>query len=213
MLTIKDIGFSYNHANTFYFPDFNCSNGQHWLITGSSGCGKTTLLHLMAGLLKPSQGRVIINGTIINTLSSSKADRFRGTEIGIVFQKHHFIESLTVGENLEICRYLIGQKIRQKEISGLLNQLNISEKIHSKPNQLSQGELQRLSIARAVINKPSIVFADEPTSSLDDLNCVEAIQLLKQEASKNDSILVIVSHDQRLRAYFTNQTELTKAKQ
>ena len=118
-----------------------------------------------------------------------------------------------MGENLQVCRYLNGQKIKRKEILELLEQLNISDKIDSKINQLSQGELQRLSIARAVINKPSVIFADEPTSSLDDFNCIEALQLLKQEASVNGSSLVIVTHDRRILPHFKNTIELSNAKQ
>jgi putative ABC transport system ATP-binding protein len=213
MLTIKDVGFAYNPTNTFRFPDLSCQNGEHWLIMGASGCGKTTLLHLMAGLLKPAQGEISIKGIQISKLSPTKADKFRGKEIGIVFQKHHFIQSLTVVENLQVCRYLIGQKFRRTEVQELLDQLNIVDKIDAKINQLSQGELQRLSIARAVINKPSVIFADEPTSSLDDFNSAEAIRLLKHEASLYGSALIIVTHDQRLLPHFKNSIELSNAKQ
>lgn len=213
MLIIKDVGFAYNQTNSFQFPDFNCQKGEHWLFMGASGCGKTTLLHLMAGLLKPARGEISINGTSISKLTQAQADKFRGKEIGIVFQKHHFIQSLNVSENLQVCRYLNGQKIKRKEIFELLEQLNISDKADSKINQLSQGELQRLSIARAVINKPSVIFADEPTSSLDDLNCTEALHLLKQEASVNNAALVIVTHDRRLLPHFKNTIELSSAKQ
>ncbi|NJK94796.1 MAG: ATP-binding cassette domain-containing protein [Bacteroidales bacterium] len=213
MLIIKDVGFAYNQANTFRFPDFRCQRGEHWLIMGASGCGKTTLLHLMAGLLKPVQGEVSINGIRINNISPAQLDKFRGKEIGVVLQKHHFIQALNVSENLQVCRYLNGQRIKRKEILELLEQLNISDKIDSKINQLSQGELQRLSIARAVINKPSVIFADEPTSSLDDFNCTEALHLLKQEASVNNATLVIVTHDRRLLSHFKNTIELSHAKQ
>jgi ABC-type lipoprotein export system ATPase subunit len=213
MLTVKNVEFAYNQANSFRFPDFTCQKGEHWLIMGASGCGKTTLLHLLAGLLRPSKGTILVDGIELNSLTNSQTDAIRGKQIGIVFQKHYFIQSLTVAENLSITRYLNGLKITKQEIQDLLDRFNIGGKMHSRPNELSQGELQRLSIARAMINNPSVIIADEPTSSLDDKHCVEAITLLRQQAEKTESALVIVTHDQRLHPFFTNSTQLNNAKQ
>jgi ABC-type lipoprotein export system ATPase subunit len=213
MLTVKNLEFAYNQANAFSFPDFTCQKGEQWLIMGASGCGKTTLLHLVAGLLRPTKGTISVNGIELNSLTNSQTDTIRGKQIGIVFQKHYFIQSLTVAENLGITRYLNGLKINKQEIKGLLERLNIDAKLHSKPNELSQGELQRLSIARAIINNPSVILADEPTSSLDDNHCVEAITLLRQQAEKTESALLIVTHDQRLHPFFANSIQLNNAKQ
>jgi ABC-type lipoprotein export system ATPase subunit len=213
MLTIKDVGFAYNPTNTFRFPDFSCQKGDHWLVMGASGCGKTTLLHLIAGLLRPTKGTILVNGIELSSLTNSQTDTIRGKQIGIVFQKHYFIQSLTVAENLGIARYLNDLKITRQEIKDLLERFNIGGKMHSRPNELSQGELQRLSIARAMINNPSLIIADEPTSSLDDTHCVEAITLLRQQAEKTESTLLIVTHDQRLHSFFTNSIQLNNAKQ
>ena len=213
MLTIKDVEFSYNKTNSFRFPDITCHKGEHWLIMGPSGCGKTTLLHLMAGLLRPTKGTVSINGLDIATLTQSQTDKVRGRQVGIVFQNPHFIQSLTVAENLKIARYLNGLKTSKREIKELLDKLNIGNKFYSKPNELSQGELQRLSIARAIINNPSVLLADEPTSSLDDTHCVEALTLLRQQAENTSAALLIVTHDLRLHSFFKNNIQLNSAKQ
>jgi putative ABC transport system ATP-binding protein len=213
MLTTNELVFSYNTKNQFVFPDITCNKGEHWLIMGASGCGKTTLMHLLSGLLKPHKGSITINGTEINQLKAADADRFRGKEIGIVFQKHYFIQSLTVAENISISRFLTNQSVKYEEIDNILQQLNLSAKLKSKPSELSQGELQRLSIARAIINSPSVILADEPTSSLDNANCTEAVLLLKQVAALNNSVLLVVSHDQRLLPYFDHIVELSHAKQ
>ncbi len=208
MLLTRDIEFAYGPTTGFRFPDVDLKKGEHWLITGPSGCGKTTFLHLMAGLLRPDKGYVRINGVDITSLNPSRVDRIRGTEIGIVFQTPHFIRSLTVAENILIAMYLNGLKEDKNRVTELLTQLNIREKFDSKPNQLSQGELQRLSIARALINRPSVILADEPTSSLDDDNCEEAVSLLKKQAEATGVTLAVISHDNRLRSIFDNVIHL-----
>lgn len=208
MLLTRNIEFAYNAANSFRFPDVTCRKGEHWLIMGPSGCGKTTLLHLMAGLLRPTKGDVQIGDANITGLAPSQVDRLRGTEIGIVFQVPHFIQSLTVAENVLIARYLNRLNEDTEQVRNLLEQLNIGEKYASKPNELSQGELQRLSIARALINRPTVILADEPTSSLDDNNCAEVVALLKEQAEATSATLIVVTHDKRLMSVFQNVIKL-----
>ncbi len=208
MLLTRDIEFAYNPANHFRFPDITCKKGEHWLIMGPSGCGKTTLLHLMAGLLRPTKGYVQVGDTNITALTSSQVDRLRGTEIGIVFQTPHFIQSLTVAENFLMAHYLNHLNGDAGPVQDLLKKLNINEKYASKPNELSQGELQRLSIVRALVNKPSVILADEPTSSLDDNNCTEVVALLKKQAEDTDVTLIVVTHDKRLSSVFQHVVKL-----
>ncbi len=212
MLATKDLEFAYDQANSFIFPDITCEQGTHWLITGSSGCGKTTFLHLLAGLLRPARGKVIINGKDISRLKSSKIDKIRGKSMGIIFQTPYFVSSLTVAENVKIARYLNGLKESNVEVAGVLQKLNIGDKSDFRPQALSQGELQRLSMARALINNPSVILADEPTSSLDDDHCREALLLLKEQAEREHMTLLIVTHDHRLKPYFSNIIQLNKAK-
>lgn len=203
-LITRLLTFAYNDQVRFSFPDITCQRGEHVLIVGPSGCGKTTFLHLLAGLLKPTSGSVAINGTEITRLRGSALDQYRGKEIGFVFQKPHFIQALSAVENIRIAPYLNGQKVGDEEIEQLLNRLNLTGKRNARVNQMSEGERQRLSIARAIINKPTIILADEPTSSLDDKNCEESLSLLKEQAETTGSSLIIVTHDQRLRAFFNN---------
>lgn len=204
-LITRGLTFSYSKSSTFNFPDIDCVPGNHCIIVGPSGCGKTTLLHLIAGLLKPDSGEIIVRGTDTVRLHSGEGDRFRGKNIGIIYQKPHFIQWLTAFENLQIARYLNNLETDNEEINRLLQSLNIEEKTKSKPSQMSQGELQRLSIARAVINKPALILADEPTSSLDDNNCEEAMTLLKQQAEELQASLVIATHDKRLLDHFPHR--------
>lgn len=209
MLKVKDLSFSYNQENNFRFPDMNCEKGSHWLLLGQSGCGKTTLLHLIGGLLRPKAGEVSINNTNIAALSESNLDAFRGKHIGIIFQQSHLIKSLTVEENLLAAQYLAGVKQDGGKIKTILERLNLGHKLRSYPVKLSQGEQQRVAIARALVNEPLLILADEPTSSLDDVNCVEVLNLLLEQSKSSGATLVIVTHDGRLKSRFDNKIELT----
>lgn len=197
-LVTDDVQYSYNKDYTFVFPDIVCEKGEHLLITGASGCGKTTLLHLIAGLVTPKRGSILIKGNDIAQLRGTKLDKYRGREIGIVFQTPQFIKSLTAEENLKMAGSLNNLSVDNIYLDSLFETLNIAHCRNRKTNEMSQGELQLLSIARAVINKPSLILADEPTSSLDDKNCREAIKLLRYQAEKLQAGLVIVTHDNRL---------------
>lgn len=208
MLEAKNISFSYDDQNSFSFPDFTCGAGDKKLILGDSGTGKTTYLHLLTGLLRPKIGSIVLDGTDIAMLSSRKLDQFRGKNIGLVFQTAHFISSLTVKENLRVPLWLGGKKVSDERIKELLKRLQISHKLNSRIKNLSIGERQRVSIARALVHQPKIIFADEPTSALDDQNTENVIALLEQQAAKEGAALVIVTHDTRLKSLYKNIVEL-----
>ena len=188
MISTKNITFTYNKDQTFIMPDLFCQAGNTILVTGNSGKGKTTYLHILAGLLKPNSGEIVIDNKEITHLKGSKADKFRGKNIGVVFQKSHFIASLSVLENLEMASWL-----------------DISEQAHKLPSQLSVGQQQRVSIARALMNEPKVLLADEPTSSLDDKNADNVIELLETLSKEYKTALIIVTHDSRIKQKFTNQ--------
>ena len=198
MLNTSTLQFSYKNGPSISFPDLQCGNGEHWLILGQSGCGKTTLLHLLAGLLKPGTGSINIGETDIAKLKGATLDHFRGQHIGIVFQRPHFVRALNVEQNLTLAQYLAGEKQDVKKVHSLLEKLNLSHQKQSRVDQLSQGEMQRVAIARALVNNPKVILADEPTSALDDQNCDEVIALLEKQARDQGATLIIVTHDQRL---------------
>lgn len=202
MLSSSQLGFSYNAGTQFLFPEISCQPTETLLITGSSGKGKTTLLHLLGGLLKPVTGNIFIGETDITKLNAGKLDKFRGKRIGIIFQQPHFVASLSVIDNLLLAPFLSGATIKKDRANELLAQLNILEQAGKKPSKLSQGQQQRVSIARALMNNPAMVLADEPTSSLDDDNCIKVAELLQQQAKISNAALVIVTHDQRLKQIF-----------
>ena len=178
------------------------------MLLGQSGCGKTTLLHLIAGFTKPKSGRIIINSTNITELSEHATDKFRGATMGFVFQKPLFIQSLNVKENLVLAQTLAGKQTTTETINELLSKLGIAHKLNSKINELSEGEKQRVNIARALINQPKLILADEPTSALDDKNCTAVIDLLKQAAKEYNATLLVVTHDGRLKEQFAKKIEL-----
>ena len=205
MISTKNITFSYNKDQNFIMPDLFCQAGSTVLVTGNSGKGKTTYLHILAGMLQPNSGEILIDNTDFTNLKGSKADKFRGKNIGVVFQKSHFIASLSVLENLEMASWLATGKKHTKRAKELLNKLDILEQAHKQPSQLSVGQQQRVSIARALINEPKVLLADEPTSSLDDKNTDNVIELLELLSKEYKAALIIVTHDSRIKAKFTNQ--------
>ena len=206
MLETKNLRFKYDNNLELNFPDIKTSK-ENLLILGASGVGKTTFLHLLSGLLKPMDGEIDLLGTKISRLKMSEMDRFRGKNIGIVFQKPHFINSLTVKENLQLAQY-ISKKSDKNRVQSLLESLGIEDKANKKTQNLSQGEKQRVSIALAIVNSPKLILADEPTSSLDDLNCHKVINILKNQASKYKAKLIIITHDYRLKKHFKNTLSL-----
>ena len=169
------------------------------LILGTSGVGKTTLLHLLGGILTTQQGNININGTEINKLTGSELDNFRGRNIGIVFQQNHFVHSINVLENVLLAQSMAGKPTDKKLCMNLLERLNIGDKATKKIKNLSQGEKQRVAIARALVNGPKLILADEPTSALDDINCTEVLSLLEEQAKAVGSALIVVTHDTRLK--------------
>jgi len=209
MLATRNLTFDYGLTKRFAFPDVHCDNRETLLILGQSGTGKTTFLHLLALLLRPKSGSVIIDQTDLTQLSAAQTAAFRAKHIGIVYQKPHFVSSLSVIDNLLLANYLASKPQQKALVRELAGQLGFSEHLNKKTNQLSQGEQQRVSIARAVMNQPNLILADEPTSSLDDDNTERVVQLLREQSTQIGAGLVIVTHDQRLKDAFPNQVILS----
>ena len=208
MIKINGLTYNYSSEIQLKFPDFSLSKGEQALILGQSGCGKTTLLHLLSGLLKPNSGHVNVENEDISKMSGATLDSFRGANIGVVFQTAHFIEALTVKENLTLTQTLAGKSKDIDKIKKLLADLGVESKLNAKLNALSVGEKQRVSIARALVNSPALILADEPTSALDDKNCDAVLKLVREQAKKHNSTLLIVTHDKRLKEQFDKRVEL-----
>jgi putative ABC transport system ATP-binding protein len=202
MLKTEGLSFSYNSSNIFTFPDISLHQGEDLLILGDSGVGKTTLIQILSGLLTPQSGFVEVNGTCFQDLSSKHLDQFRGSYIGMVFQKPHFVRNLSVLDNLFLSLYLSNKPQDKERAIHLLTEIGLSDKLNNMPDELSEGEQQRAAIANALIKEPDLILADEPTSSLDDNNCQKIITLLKEQASLTNAKLIIITHDQRLKDQF-----------
>jgi lipoprotein-releasing system ATP-binding protein len=208
MISSQDLYFSYSANKKFTFPDLYCKDNETLLILGQSGKGKTTLLHLLALLLKPESGKIVIENKPVTDRSASQMASVRAKKIGIIYQRAHFVSALSVMDNILMPNYLAGQKQDREKAAYLAEQLGFADHLTKKTNQLSQGEQQRVSIARALMNNPNVLLADEPTSSLDDANCQKVISLLKTQSSVIGASLVVVTHDQRLKDEFSNQVFL-----
>ncbi|MFC5625137.1 ABC transporter ATP-binding protein [Algoriphagus winogradskyi] len=205
----KKIEYTHLGQQKMIFPDIALEAGESLLVLGKSGSGKTTLLNLLAGLLKPETGEILLSGKNLATLNGQELDLFRGKEIGIVFQKPHLLAALNVKENLQMAHFF--SKKEGQNIEELLGELELAAKAKSSVLTLSEGEAQRVSIARALANKPKLILADEPTSSLDDQNAENVIKLLKTQAAKIGAALIIVTHDQRVKSHIANFVEVKSA--
>ncbi len=199
VLETKSIKFEYSNGAKFAFPDIVVPDNSTFLITGKSGVGKTTLLHLLAGINLPTSGEIFVGNNNLSSLSARDLDAFRGKNIGLVLQQNYFINALTVEENLWMVSYLSNHKLSKAKSSKLLDHLELSHLKHKKTYEISVGQQQRLSIARALMNDPILLLADEPTSSLDDDNTQNVMTLLDQLSAEYKTGLVIVTHDFRLK--------------
>lgn len=175
--------------------DLEIKEGEFLAIVGPSGSGKSTLLHLLAGLDKPSAGKVFINEQDIYELSENELSRYRRQNIGFIFQAFNLMPILSAEENIKLPVLMDGKKVDEGYIDELMDVLNIKERRKHLPGELSGGQQQRVSIARALANKPSIIFADEPTGNLDSKNSKEVLQLLKSTIEKYNQTLIMITHD------------------
>lgn len=197
MILIDNLSFSYGSDFAVELAHLQIQSGQKVAFVGESGCGKTTLLSLIAGVLRPHKGEISILQQKTHLLSEKELRMFRLQNIGFVFQNFALLDYLNVRENILLPFTLQCKKITQPTLDRLeylLNAVGIRDKIYQKPQQLSQGEKQRVAIARALIHKPSIVIADEPTGNLDPKNSEKIMHLLWQEIDK-DTTFLMITHD------------------
>ncbi|MBQ9278721.1 MAG: ABC transporter ATP-binding protein [Lachnospiraceae bacterium] len=180
--------------------DLTIQKGEFTAIVGASGSGKSTLLHLLGGVDTPTEGQVIIDGENIYDLKDEKRSILRRRKIGFIFQTYNLIPVLTVKENIVMPVLLDGNKVDDKEVDDLIELLGLTERKNHLPNQLSGGQQQRVAIGRAVINKPAIIIADEPTGNLDKKNSEETMALLIKAVKETGQTLVLVTHEMDIAA-------------
>lgn len=200
MITGKDIYKRYGTVEVLKGVDISIGRAEVVSIVGPSGSGKSTLLHILGTLDQADKGSVTMNGEMVSALSGNKLAAFRNRHIGFVFQFHHLLPEFTALENVCIPGWLAGRRKGEVKTAAaeLLAMLGLQHRIDNKPNQLSGGEQQRVAVARALINKPSIVFADEPTGNLDSANARELHQLFFDLRSKFQQTFLIVTHNEEL---------------
>ncbi len=213
LVSLDSVRHRYDSGLEIVLPDIVLDAGGSMMVLGKSGVGKTTLLHIISGLLRPTNGVVKIQDQDIYKLEGTDLDRFRGENIGVIFQKPHFFSSLTAIENLQLSATFQSKKVKPAFIDQVLNRLDIADKARSMINELSQGQLQRLSIARACISRPKLILADEPTSALDDDNAVAVMNLLREMQHEVDAGLMIVTHDSRIKSKVDQIVDLSSTTQ
>ena len=200
MLSATGIQKNYGQLWVLKGVDINIAQGEIASIVGPSGSGKSTLLHILGTLDKPDKGQVSINGQAINFLNDRQVAAFRNKHIGFVFQFHHLLPEFSALENVCIPGWIAGRK--KKEVADhaihLLQTLGLEARTNNKPNELSGGEQQRVAVARALINSPKIVFADEPTGNLDSANARELHQLFFDLRKQFNQTFLIVTHNEEL---------------
>ncbi len=170
--------------------------GEFIAVMGPSGCGKSTLLHLLGGLLQPSSGKILLDGIDISKLSDAERTAVRRKKIGYVFQRFNLLPTLSAKANIELAKKIHGNGHGSPNgVEHLVDMLGLSHKINFRPSELSGGEQQRVAIVRAVVNKPSIILADEPTGSLDSRNSHSVLQILRDLNEKLKQTIVMITHD------------------
>lgn len=200
MISGRNIHKRYGAVEVLKGVDITIKKGEVASIVGPSGSGKSTLLHILGTLDKADNGTVNMNDTMINSLTGKKLAAFRNKHIGFVFQFHHLLPEFNAWENVSIPGWLAGRKKAEvkEEAIRLLTMLGLSGRMENKPNELSGGEQQRVAVARALINKPDIVMADEPTGNLDSINAKELHRLFFELRDKFSQTFLIVTHNEEL---------------
>ena len=211
MLEIRNLTKSFNRGEDSQIPvvrveELSIESGEMIAMHGKSGSGKTTFLNLIAGILLPDQGKILLNGIELTRLSEDQRDHIRAGSIGYVFQSFHLLQGLTVLENILLAMSFAGE-FDKKQAMGMLNRVGLGERMDHKPSELSIGQQQRVALARALINKPMLLLADEPTGNLDRQNAHDALGLMRELCQERKAGLLMVSHDKDIISGFEKQID------
>lgn len=208
MIEVENLEHGFGGQTVLDLPLWRVGAGERCLVVGRSGSGKSTLLHLLAGLASPREGTVRVAGQDLAALGSSARDRFRGRSVGLLLQSFHLLDTLSVFDNVRLARRLAGLPEDRARCREVLEDLGVAELGRARPSTLSHGQAQRVALARAIVNRPEVILADEPTSSLDDESCGRVAALIETEAARHGATLVVATHDSRLRGRFERSLSL-----
>ena len=190
---------------------FALGDGEQVALVGGSGTGKTTLLHLIAGILTPDSGRILFSGSIdLAALGEAQRDVFRGQHIGYVFQTHHLLSGFTALENVLLGMSFTGRAGDPQWAKHLLDEVGLSDRLNYKPEKLSVGQQQRVAVARALANRPKLVLADEPTGALDPRNAQAVLELIRKLCTEVGAGLLLVSHDPQITSQLPRAVSLSE---
>jgi putative ABC transport system ATP-binding protein len=209
MISVRGLAHRYGSNEVLRLADWKVAPGERWLVLGPSGSGKTTLLHLVAGLIRPADGELEVAGENLRKLDGMRLDRWRGATVGIVLQSLHLLRHLSVRDNLRIAQYLAHAPQDDARIAETLAALGVADKAARRAAELSEGERQRVAVARAVVNRPKLLLADEPTANLDDRATAQAVELLLEQAERHGATLVVATHDSRVKRNFERRLDLS----
>jgi putative ABC transport system ATP-binding protein len=214
VIELKQVDFRYPAIDGFRMaiPALSIQAGECVAVVGPSGSGKTTLLGLLAGILRPERGTLIVNGTDLGSLDDGQRRKFRIHHVGQVFQAFELLHYLTIVENVMLPHYILAsgndvKSVRQRALA-LLSDVGLGTKTGSRPAELSQGEQQRVAVCRAMLNQPALLLADEPTGNLDRANKQNVVDLLLDQARRNKSTLLMVTHDESLLGSFSTVLDI-----
>lgn len=188
------------HQTVLKISELSFEKGKSYALFGPSGIGKTTLLHIISGLLVPDSGAVLINGVDITQKNESARDRFRADNVGYIFQTFNLLDGFTALENVTLGMMFSGKGSDKHRAENVLTSVGLANRLKYRPGQLSVGQQQRVAIARAIVNDPDILLADEPTGNLDPVNTSEILDLLFDKAK--DKILIVVTHEEHILSRF-----------
>jgi len=207
-LVTNRLSFQHGREVTLSYPDLHLGAGTHLTITGPSGTGKTTLLHLLAGLLRPTTGEVRFGSTLVSAPQEGRREAFRRARVGYMFQDFHLMPGLSALENVELGLRVAGTAQPHAKAKAALERLDLGRRLHHSPDQLSTGERQRVALARAVAHGPGLLLVDEPTAHLDRSRAGAALDLLRGTAHELEATLIVVTHDPRVADTFDQRLEL-----
>ncbi len=209
-ILLKDVHKSFAETPVLSIDHLEIPDGSQWVVTGKSGSGKTTFLNLIAGILLPDRGQVVVEGVEVSGLPEAKRDLFRARKIGFVFQTFHLLPGFTALENVQLGMLFAGRKDRAKA-EGLLERVGLSDRMKYHPAEMSVGQQQRVAIARALANDPALILADEPTGNLDPETGVVVLDLLREVCRTGGTTLVAVTHQPQVVEAFPTTWNLSES--